>query len=88
MYDPVSLNSGEQCCRIQEIKSHCGVGQKGEPSRGLSRSREERVLFMLSSRGGGSTCTVNTMTENFGEDRFVGVQDGTVENKKETKSIV
>lgn len=28
---------------------------------------------------------VNTMTENFGEDHFVSVQDGTVENRKETE---
>lgn len=75
-----------KCCRIQEIKGHCGVGQKGEPS--WSWSHEERVLFMLSGRvGGESTCMVNTMTENFGEDRFVGVQDGTVENRNKEYSL-
>lgn len=31
---------------------------------------------------------VNTMKERFGEDHFVAVQDGTVENRTETKGTV
>lgn len=36
------------------------------------------------AKSGGSTRMVNTVTEDCGEGRFVGVQDGTVENREET----
>lgn len=48
-----TLGNRCKCCRIQEIKGRRGVGQKGEPSRGLSRRREERVLLMWSGQVGG-----------------------------------
>lgn len=31
------------------------------------------------------TCMVNTTKKRFGEDHFVAVQDGTVENRAETE---
>lgn len=37
------------------------------------------------AKSGGSTRMVNTVTEDCGEGRFVGVQDGTVENREETE---